>query len=94
MKEDEMIGKYHQLSEHEFDQTLGDGEEPGNLAYCSPWGCKESDMTEQLNNNKRNAFPFIYLYFCFPFLKRHVQKDYIKLKSLCSPKEIFNKPER
>ena len=63
MKEDEMIGKYHQLSEHEFDQTLGDGEEPGNLAYCSPWGCKESDMTEQLNNNKRNAFPFIYLYF-------------------------------
>ena len=21
----------------------------GGLAYCSPWGCKESDMTEQLN---------------------------------------------
>ena len=21
----------------------------GRLAYCSPWGCKESDMTEQLN---------------------------------------------
>ena len=21
----------------------------GSLAFCSPWGCKESDMTEQLN---------------------------------------------
>ena len=29
---------------------LGDGQ--GSLACCSPWGCKESDMTEQLNNNK------------------------------------------
>ena len=23
----------------------------GGLACCSPWGCKESDLTEQLNNN-------------------------------------------
>ena len=22
------------------------------MACCSPWGCKESDMTERLNNNK------------------------------------------
>ena len=34
------------LSGHEFEQTLGDGEEQGSLACCSPWGCKESDMTE------------------------------------------------
>ena len=27
----------------------GDGEGQGSLARCSPWGCKESDMTEQLN---------------------------------------------
>ena len=25
--------------------------EKGSLACCSPWGCKESDMTWQLNNN-------------------------------------------
>ena len=49
MTEDEMIGRYHQLSEHEFDQTLGDGEGQVNLAYCSPWDCKESDVTERLN---------------------------------------------
>ena len=30
---------------NEFEQTLGDGGE-GSLACCSPWGHKESDMTE------------------------------------------------
>ena len=32
------------------EQTLGDGEEQGSLACCSPWGCEESDMTERLNS--------------------------------------------
>ena len=32
-----------------FEQALGDGEGQGSLACCSPWGHKESDMTEQLN---------------------------------------------
>ena len=27
------------------------GERQGGLAHCSPWDCKELDMTEQLNNN-------------------------------------------
>ena len=29
----------------------GDSEGQGSLACCSSWGCKESDMTFQLNNN-------------------------------------------
>ena len=29
----------------EFEQSLGDGEGQGNLACCSPWGRKESDLT-------------------------------------------------
>ena len=33
-----------------FEETLGDSEGQGSLVYYSPWGCKESDMTEQLNN--------------------------------------------
>ena len=37
------------------EQVLGDGEGQGSLACSSPWGGKESDTTEQLNNNKRNA---------------------------------------
>ena len=37
---------YHQCNEHELGQTLGYGEEQGGLVSCSPWGLKESDMTE------------------------------------------------
>ena len=32
-----------------FEQVLGVGDGQGGLACCSPWGCKESDMTERLN---------------------------------------------
>ena len=47
MTEDEMVGWWHhQLNGHEFDHTLEDGEGQGSLLYCSPWGCKESDVTE------------------------------------------------
>ena len=52
-----MVGCYHQLNGHEFEQTLGNSEEQGSLACCRPslaWGRKESDTTEQLNNN--NSF--------------------------------------
>ena len=51
MTEDEMVELHHQLSGHEFEQTLGVSDGQGSLSCCSPWGCKESDMTEQLNNN-------------------------------------------
>ena len=50
--QDEMVGWHHQLNGHEFEQTQGDGEGQGCLACCHPWACKESDMTEWLNNNK------------------------------------------
>ena len=43
--EDEMVGWQHQLGGHEFEQAPGVGEGQGSLACCSPWGCKESDMT-------------------------------------------------
>ena len=46
MTEDEMVGWHHRLSGYEFRPTLGDSEEQGSLACCSPRGCKESDMTE------------------------------------------------
>ena len=47
-----MVECHHRLNGHEFEQTLGGSEGQGSLACCSPWGHKESDMTEQLNNNK------------------------------------------
>ena len=51
MTEDEMVGWNHWLNGHEFKQTPGDSAGQGSLECCSPWGCKESDTTEQLNNN-------------------------------------------
>ena len=52
--EGEMAGWHHQLDGHEFEQAPGDGDGQGGLECCSPWGRKESDTTERLNNsNKR-----------------------------------------
>ena len=46
MTEDEMVGWHHQLNGHEFEQAPGVGDGQGNLAFCSPWGCKELDTTK------------------------------------------------
>ena len=54
---------HHQLNRQEFEQALGVGEEQGSLACGSPWGHKESDITEQLNNKKvsETATPFFFI---------------------------------
>ena len=49
MTEDEMVGWHHQLNGHEFEQGPGIGNGQGGLGCCSPWGHKDSDMTEQPN---------------------------------------------
>ena len=51
-----MVGWHHQRNGHEFEQALRDGEGQGSLACCSPWSHKESDTTEQLNNNSNILF--------------------------------------
>ena len=51
--EDEMVGWHHWLDGHELKQASGDSKRQGSLVCCSLWGCKESDMTEQLNNNNK-----------------------------------------
>ena len=64
MTEDEMVGWHHRLNGHEFEQTPGDSEGQGSLACCSPWGHKELDMTELLNNSgisKLFDYPTLYL---------------------------------
>ena len=48
-----MVEWHHRLNGHDFEQALGDGEGQRGLVCYSPWGRKESDMTEQPNNNKK-----------------------------------------
>ena len=49
-----MAGWHHRLNGHEFERALGDGEGPGSVACCSPWGHKESDTTERPNNDREH----------------------------------------
>ena len=49
MMEGEMVGWHHQCNGHKFGQALGVGDGQGSLACCSPWGHKQSDMTEWMN---------------------------------------------
>ena len=50
-----MVGWHYGLEEHEFEQAAVVGDGQGSLACCSLWGCKESDMTEQLNGHVNNG---------------------------------------
>ena len=46
-----MVGWHHRLNAHRFEQAPGDGDGQGSLGCCSPWGLRETDMTERLNNH-------------------------------------------
>ena len=46
----------------ESQQTPGDSEGQGSLVCCSPWGHKESDTTEQLNNNNKKVSSYCFLH--------------------------------
>ena len=69
-----MVAWHHQLNGHEFEQAPGVGDGQGSLECCSPWGYKESDMTERLNNNK---YPEVFLFTAYNqiVLSNHHKKD-------------------
>ena len=58
MTENEMVGWHHRLNGHEFEQAPGVGNGQGSLVCCSPWGCRETDMTELLNGTELKWFIF------------------------------------
>ena len=55
MTEDEIVGWHHWLDGYEFEQAPGICDGQGSLACCSPWVCKQSDMTELLNWTETTA---------------------------------------
>ena len=48
MTDDEMVGWHQGLDGHELEKAPGVGDGQGNLAYCSPWGDKESNILSNL----------------------------------------------
>ena len=51
MTEDETAGWHRRLNGREFEQAPRDGKGKGSLACCSPWGRRELDTTERLNDS-------------------------------------------
>ena len=45
--EDEMVGWHHRLNGHEFEQTLGDGERQGSLAFIGSQRVRHDLVTEK-----------------------------------------------
>ena len=58
-----MAGWHHRLTGQESEQAPGDGEGQGSLACFSPWGCKESDMTERLKKTTHKLTNFDSFFF-------------------------------
>ena len=52
--EDKMVELYHRLDGHRLGRTVGVDDGQGCLAFCSSWGSKELNMTEQLNKTHLN----------------------------------------
>ena len=75
--EDEMAGWHHQLDGHEFEWTPGVGGRQGSLACCNSWGCKELDVTEQLNWTELIDIYFIFqpFYQIFHFRRMEIFKS-------------------
>ena len=47
MTEDEMVGWHHRLNGHEFEQAPGVGDGQGSLAWASPWGCSQTQLSDR-----------------------------------------------
>ena len=72
--EDEIVEWHHWLSGHEFKQTLWDSEGQGRLACCSPWGRKELNTTEQLNNSNWHLTMYLLNLFLFVVVSAYKNK--------------------
>ena len=78
--EDETVGWHYSLNEHELEKAPGVGDGQGSLMCCSPWGCKKSDTTEQLNwtdwiTEKRAFYYFKLIIRVLGFAAHFIQKQ-------------------
>ena len=67
-----MVGWQNRLNGHGFDQSPGDSEIQGSLAFCSTWGRKELDTTKLLNNNDNKVTKMV-IHACETYARRNKQ---------------------
>ena len=86
MTEDEMVGWHYRFDGHEFAQAPGVGDGQGSLECCSPWGCKELDTTEQLNNSNKALVGVMWAFRALWWF--YTNTDHKGLPRWCSGKEF------
>ena len=91
MAEDEMARQYHQHNGQEFEQTLGDSGGQRSLVCCNSWGCKESDMTQRLNNKTCSAIETIFQIPSSFILKTFIKKAAILCSCICHISYLYNR---
>ena len=82
MPEAEVVGWHHWLNGHECEQTPGTSEGQRRLVCWSPWGCKESDMTEHLDNSNNSALSTWFLWERLDFCACHLSQIYPLVSTL------------
>ena len=70
-EENEMIEWHHWLNGHEFEQALGVGDGQGSLACCSPWGCRESGLSDWTDWLIVYLTPIFKILHCFGYGKKN-----------------------
>ena len=55
-----MVGWHHRLNGHEFEHAPGDGEGPGSLACCSPWGQSRIHLSNWITINASDILMVLY----------------------------------
>ena len=92
MTEDELFGWHRWLDGHEFEPTLGVGDGQGSLVCCSPWGHKDSNMTEWLNwtdRYKDTVLFFKITWYCKSSIFRFKKHDTVLFSKRCFWKLTF-----
>jgi len=69
--ENEMVGWHHRFDGYEFEQALGVGDGQRGLVSCSPWGCKESDTTEQLNWTELIDILYVFIMYIYKCIRKY-----------------------
>ena len=81
-----MVGWYYQLNRHEFEWALGVDDGQGSLVCCSPWGCKEADITERLSNNNHLSI-YLSVYLSINSVYLFISLSIYQLYHLCTQRE-------
>ena len=64
----------HWLDRFELEQAPGEFKGQGSLASCSPWGSKESDMTERQNSNNILFYIYTLTHLLYPFICQWIRE--------------------